>query len=142
MTPAMRRRAAKADALGLSNKEIARRAGKTGRRAEGGVDVAEWRRNPEYRELVKKYAEEAMSGEEWEARNASIARYELPSRIETDGKGKILRMIHDVDAALHRQGKALGKLKDRHIHEGPDGGPVKAQVTLYRIPSNGREKTE
>lgn len=117
-----KRKAAKAVGQGKSYREAAKVAGLTGRRNLQGVTVAEWMRQPEFRALVEKYAEEAMSGQEWEARNAKIARYELPSEIVTDGQGHVVQMRFNPDRAHDRIGRALGKLRD--IVGGPGGGPI------------------
>lgn len=111
-TATARRRAAKALANGGTNAEAGAAAGHKGKRAKLGITVAEWKRDPDFRALVEKYAEEAMSGTEWEARNALMARGQLPSRYQWDGEGHLIEAVCDSDKAMDRQGKALGKFKD------------------------------
>lgn len=125
-----KRRAARAiGRRGASNREAARAAGLKSKRAREGVTIAEWRRDPAFQDLVNKYAEEAMSGAEWEARNALQARQQLPTRIVTDGQGRVLQVVYDADKPMERQGNALGKLKDRRILTGPDDGPIAVEVS-------------
>lgn len=118
------RRAAKAIAQGRGYREAGRRAGLKGPRAEKGVTVTEWMKLPAFRDMVKEYAEKAMTGEEWDERNAAQARGLLPSRIILNGRGEVTAAVIDVDRAMDRQGNALGKLKDRHVLTGPNGGAV------------------
>lgn len=143
ITP-QKRRAAKALGLGKSNGEAAKAAGLKGKRNTQGrsILISEWKRDPAFVALVERYAEEAMSGPEWEARNAKIARYELPSEIVTDGEGRITQMRFNPDRAHDRIGRALGKLRD--IVGGPGGGPIQhehrfAEMTDEQVEQSAAE---
>jgi YD repeat-containing protein len=107
-----KRRAAKALGQGASYRQAAKKAGLTSRRALAGVTVAEWMSEDLFRKAVADEAAKAMSGDEWDARNALMARGQIPSRYEWDGEGHLVRATCDADAAMDRQGKALGKFKD------------------------------
>jgi hypothetical protein len=123
ITP-QKRRAAKALGLGKSNGEAAAAAGLKGKRNTNGrsILISEWKKDPEFRALIDRYAEEAMSGPEWEARNAAQARMAIPVRVVTDAEGRVLQAVYESDRAMDRQGRALGKLRD--IVGGPGGGPI------------------
>lgn len=111
----------------LSKGEIARRLGMKSKRALRGITLVEWRRAPAYAALVEKYAGEAMSKDEWLARNAMVARLEVPSRVELGAKGQVLRTIFDSEKAMERQARALG-IAERHELTG--SGTLNIQLAI------------
>lgn len=113
-------KAAKALGQGATLRDAAAKAGLKGNRARKGVTIAEWLRRQDFRELVQKYATEAMSGDEWEAINAQVARFARPERVIADGDGNVVQVVYANERALDRQGRALGKFKD-FVGSGPDG---------------------
>lgn len=107
-----KRKAAKALGQGATFAGAAKKAGINSRRAARSVTIAEWMRDPDFVKLVCDEAEKAMSGTEWEARNALMARGQIPTRYEWDGLGCLTRAVCDAGEAMDRHGKALGKYKD------------------------------
>jgi hypothetical protein len=121
-----KRRAAKAVGQGESYRQAGKKAGLTSKRALAGVTVAEWMKDPNFVAEVNKEAEKNMSGPEWEARNALMARGELPTRYEWDGQGHLIRAIGEAGDAMERQAKALGKYKDGAEPPVPPGAALGA----------------
>jgi hypothetical protein len=133
------RRLAKARVGVKSDREAARRAGETSKRALSGVLASEWRAKfPEFVAMEQEFAEKAMSGREWDERNTILARGLAPSRIFFNAKGEVTGGMCDVDKAMDRHGNSLGKLKDRHILTGPNDGPI--QHELANVPTAELER--
>lgn len=133
------RRAAKVVGEGGTYEEAYRAAGGKGKR--GVQTVCEWMRLESFRRYAEKHADKVMNAQEWDRLTGDQARMLKPTRIETDGAGRVTKQIFDSDKAMERQGKRLGLLKDGIELSGPHGTPIltESKVTLY-MPDNGKAK--
>lgn len=115
-----------ARAQGKTKKDSLKAAGKTGARAEKGI--TDWEKDPAVLEAIAHYAEQEMTEKGVKGLISGMAQHRIPTRVITDGRGRVLRKEYDAHDAGKTIARIKGLLKEHHEHSGPDGGPIPATV--------------